>query len=82
MGDPNKHKYIISISNCISSLYECMKILISVKLYAYYNVYAYYLCFPLSVKLSKGFQSGLVHKKETVIFCILLGQHTSRGSSL
>ena len=30
MGDPNKHKFVISISNCISSLYECMKILIYV----------------------------------------------------
>ena len=39
MGDPNKHKSVISISNCISSLYECMKILISVMLYVYYNVY-------------------------------------------
>ena len=38
-GGPNKHKFVISISNCISSLYECMKILISVMFYAYYNVY-------------------------------------------
>ena len=30
MGDPNKHKSVRSISNCISSLYKCMKILISV----------------------------------------------------
>ena len=30
MGDPNKHKSVRSISNCISSLYECMQILISV----------------------------------------------------
>ena len=29
-GDPNKHKSVISISNYISSLYECMKILIFV----------------------------------------------------
>ena len=38
-GGPNKHKSVINISNCISSLYECMKILISVMSYAYYNVY-------------------------------------------
>ena len=30
MRDPNKHKFVRSISNCMSSLYECMKILISV----------------------------------------------------
>ena len=30
MGDPNKHKSVIGISNYISSLYECMQILISV----------------------------------------------------
>ena len=30
MGDPNKLKSVIRISNCISSLYDCMKILISV----------------------------------------------------
>ena len=30
MGDPNNFKSIISISNHISSLYECMKIPISV----------------------------------------------------
>ena len=30
MGDPNEHKSVISISNCISSLYECMQILIYV----------------------------------------------------
>ena len=30
MGDPNKHKSVISLSNYISSLYECMNILISV----------------------------------------------------
>ena len=30
MGDPNKHKSVICISNYISSLYECMNNLISV----------------------------------------------------
>ena len=30
MGDSNKHKSVICISNYISSLYECMNILISV----------------------------------------------------
>ena len=55
MGDPNKHKYVISISNCISSLYECMKILISVIVLCFKCVYAYDICFPLSVKLSMGF---------------------------
>ena len=30
MGDPNKHKSVRSISNCISSLYECIQILIYV----------------------------------------------------
>ena len=30
MGDPNKHKSVISISNFLSFLYECMKSLISV----------------------------------------------------
>ena len=30
MEDPNRHKSVISVSNCISLLYECMKILISV----------------------------------------------------
>ena len=30
MGDPNKHKSVRSISNCISFLYECMQILIYV----------------------------------------------------
>ena len=30
MRDPRKHKSVRSISNCMSSLYECMQILISV----------------------------------------------------
>ena len=55
MGDPNKHKSVISISNGTSSLYECMKILISVIVLCFKYVYAYDICFPLSVKLSTGF---------------------------
>ena len=57
MGGPNKHKSVISISNCISSLYECMKILIYVIVLCFKCVYAKDICFPLSVKLSTGFQS-------------------------
>ena len=55
MGDANKHKSVISISNCISSLYECMKILIFVIVLYFKCIYTYDICFPLSVKLSTGF---------------------------
>ena len=58
MRDPNKPKSVIGIRNYISSLYECINFLIFVNFIAHYKcVYAYYLCFPLSVKLSTGFQS-------------------------
>ena len=55
MGDPNKPKSVISISNCISSLYEWMKILVFVIVICFKCVYAQVICFPLSVKLSTGF---------------------------
>ena len=65
MGDLDKIKSAISISICISLLYEFMQILISATvylllLYAYCKrvlmyVYTYKSCFLLRVKLSIGY---------------------------
>ena len=56
MGDPNKHKSVRSISNCISSLYECIQILISVNVIRLLQLCICILSmFPTKRKAQHGF---------------------------